>query len=328
MVAAPEIAAAAALILTSGAELMHARRIAQVDRLAFGPKRKPTLLAAYAGYGRVLAVAALVWGLLTLIDVEPRVYKAKAVSAEKIQHVVIVLDVSPSMKLKDAGESGDMMRRERAYQLMQSFFKRVAAEQMRLSLVATYNGAKPVVVDTADVDVVHNFLDGVDMHSAFEIGKTKIFDGLEEAARVAADWRRDSTTIVLISDGDTVPASGMPKMPKSVRGVLVIGVGDPTTGMFLDGRNSKQDVSTLRQIALRLGGTYHDGNTKHLPTETIIALTKTEDESPFDKLTRREYALAACAIGALTLALLPLMLNLWGTRWRPGIDHKLLNADS
>ena len=312
MVGAPEIVAGAALILTAGAEALHRRRVASVARLAFGPAGKASPWTVAAPYARAVAVAALAWGLLTLYEVKPKAYKAKAVAPDEIHHVVIVLDVSPSMKLKDAGENGDLARRERAYQLMESFFKRVAAEQMLLSLVAAYNGAKPVVVDTADADVVRNFLDGVDMNQAFDVGKTKIFDGLEEAARIAADWRRDSTTVVLISDGDTVPTTGMPKMPKSVKGVLVVGVGDPKSGTFLEGRNSKQDVSTLRQIALRLGGTYHDGNRKHLPTDVIVALTSTEDESPFDRLTRREYALASCAAGALILALLPLLLAVFG----------------
>lgn len=319
--AAPELAAAAALIIAAGAELLHAARVTRAADLAFGPGGKPAAWARAAPVLRCLSIAALAWGLVSLLSVDPKVYNAKAVPAEEIQHIVLVLDVSPSMKLEDAGKSGALPRRRRAFELMESFFKRVSVEQMRLSLVAVYNGAKPVVVDTKDADVVRNFLDGVDMNYAFATGKTQIFDGLEEAARISADWRRDSTTIVLISDGDTVPATGMPKMPASVKGVLVIGVGDPKSGTFIDGRNSKQDASTLRQIALRLGGSYHDGNQKHLPTDTILALTSVENESPFDKLSRREYALAACAVGGLLLAALPFLLAGFGTTWRPGVPH-------
>ena len=44
------------------------------------------------------------------------------------------------------------------------------------------------------------------------------------------------------------------RMPASVAGVLVVGVGDPQAGMFIDGHQSRQDVSTLRQIAARLRG--------------------------------------------------------------------------
>ena len=108
-------------------------------------------------------------------------------------------------------------------------------------------------------------------------------------------------------------------MPKSVKGILVVGVGNPVTGTFLDGKNSKQDSSTLRQIALRLGGNYHNGNEKNLPGETIAHLTSVENESPFKKLTRREYALATLAISTIILALLPVMLVRFGSRWKPGI---------
>ena len=40
----------------------------------------------------------------------------------------------------------------RAQQLIESFFDRVPIETYRVSVVATYNGAKPVVIDTADFD--------------------------------------------------------------------------------------------------------------------------------------------------------------------------------
>ncbi len=319
MVALPEILAAAALLFVVAAELLHGRRLARAAGLVFGPDAKVSTPARLAPFARAIAAGAVAWGLATLHGIEPKVYRAKSVAADEIHHIVIVLDVSPSMKLADAGEGGDQMRRQRAFEVMGSFFKRVAAEQVRLSLIATYNGAKPVVVDTSDADVVHNFMDEMDMHPAFEVGKTKLLDGLALAAEIAEPWRRDSTTVVLVSDGDTVPGTGMPKMPKSVRGVLVIGVGDPVKGTFLDGKNSKQDASALRQIALRLGGTYHDGNTKHLPTETILALTETEHESPFAQLSRREYALLAVGAGASVLALLPWLLRAFASRHRPGI---------
>ena len=266
-----------------------------------------------------MAVSLGIWGLATLLTIQPKIHKANAVDPDEIRHIVIVLDVSPSMKIKDAGEGGVKRRRERAFELMESFFKRVRVEQMRLSLIAVYNGAKPVVVDTKDAEVVRNFLDGMDMYTAFEAGKTHLFDGLTLAAEISSQWRQDSTTIVLLSDGDTVPSVGIPMMPSSVNGILVIGVGNPIKGTFLDGQNSKQDASTLRQIALRLNGTYHDGNVKHIPSETISSLVSVEEKSAIEKMTRREYALIAIVISALILTALPLMLNSFGTRWRVGI---------
>lgn len=309
----------AVMIVAVLTETLHSRRVKRVAPLAFGPKKRPALWALLAPWLRIAAIGLLAWGLTTLFMIKPKVYKAKTLAEDELRHVVLILDVSPSMKLKDAGPEKKLTRGERAFSLMESFFKRVSISQMRLSMVAVYNGAKPVVVDTKDVDVVRNFLDGMEMYQAFDTGNTQLFDGLEEAVKIAADWRANSTTFIVISDGDTVPAKGMPKLPRSVDGVVVVGVGDPKSGSFIDGRQSRQDVSTLRQIALRLGGEYHDGNEKHLPTELIVDLTSVENEDPFEKLSRREYALIACGIGAIILALLPVLLGIGGTTWKPGV---------
>ncbi|MBV63805.1 MAG: hypothetical protein CMP45_04795 [Rickettsiales bacterium] len=323
MVTNPEILALAALVLTVGAEMIHSRRINAIATLSFGPSALPSSWSRVAPVVRCLAITLIIWGLTTLLTIQPKVHKAKTVDPDEIRHIVIVLDVSPSMKIKDAGGDGARTRRERAFELMESFFKRVRVEQMRLSLIAVYNGAKPVVVDTKDPEVVRNFLDGMDMYTAFEAGKTHLFDGLNLAANISSQWRQNSTTIVLLSDGDTVPSVGIPKMPRSVNGILVIGVGNPTKGTFLNGQNSKQDASTLRQIALRLNGTYHDGNVKHIPSDTISSLVSIDEKSALDQMTRREYALIAIGASTLILSALPFMLNAFGTKWRVGIHKKM-----
>ncbi|MFL5332121.1 MAG: hypothetical protein ACJ8H8_02850, partial [Geminicoccaceae bacterium] len=41
-----------------------------------------------------------------------------------------------------------------------------------------------------------------------------------------------------------------------------------------------------------------------------------------ERLTRREYALIACGLGASVLALLPVLLHAFGTRWRPGVPEQ------
>src|SRR5690606_7951974 len=76
--------------------------------------------------------------------------------------------------------------------------------------------------------------------------------------------------------------------------------------------------STLRQVAVRLGGTYHNGNEKQIPTDLLNTVTQRLEAGPFERLTRREYALLATGLGALVWALLPLALHAAGTSWRPG----------
>jgi Ca-activated chloride channel family protein len=313
------LAAIVVVVLAIAAELLHARRIQRVAVLAFGPAGRPAPWAWSAPLLRVAGLGAACWGLVTLMLLTPKVHAAKTLKESEYRHVVLVLDVSPSMRLDDAGPKGDQQRMKRASEVMDSFFKRVAIEQYRISVIAVYNGAKPVVVDTKDVEVVRNILGDLPMHHAFPAGKTDIFSGLEEAAKIAHPWKPRSTTVILVSDGDTVPATGMPKMPASVAHVLIVGIGDPRTGKFIDGRQSRQDASTLRQVAARLSGTYHNGNEKHLSTELLRQLTESSTAGPLDRLSRREYALIACGVGSAVFALLPLLLHYAGTRWRPGV---------
>ncbi len=322
----PLIIAAALTLLALAAETLHARRCRRVAALAFGPTRRPRLWARLAPLMRVAAVGALAWGMITLLLLPPKAHVRAEPVGNEYRHLLLVLDVSPSMRLEDAGPDGKQSRRKRAADLLTSFFERVPISSYRVSVVATYTEAKPVVLDTTDLEVVRNILNDLPMHYAFRAGPTDLFAGLKEAARVAHPWTPGSTILVVVSDGDTVPATGMPKLPASIRGVLVVGVGDAQGGKFIDGHQSRQDAATLRQVAVRLGGVYHNGNVKHLPTELLRQITFTRGSGMFERLTRREYALICCGLGAAILALLPLALHYGGTRWTPGVPARSLSA--
>ena len=314
-----ELITAAVFALAVGAEQLHWRRCRRIATLAFGPTGRPEFWARFAPALRVLSLTALAWGFSTLLLLEPKIHRAGTITEAEYRHLILVLDVSPSMRLQDAGPTGKKSRMQRAADLLTSFFERVPIEYYRTTVVATFTDAKPVVIDTSDMEVVRNILYDLPMHYAFKGGPTNIFAGLEEAARIARPWRPQSATLVLVSDGDTVPSTGMPKMPASIAHVLVVGVGDPSAGKFIDGHHSRQEMSALRHIAVRLGGAYHNGNEKHLPTDVIRQVTASAGQSVFQRLTRREYALIACGFGASLFAFLPLALHYVGTRWRPGV---------
>jgi Ca-activated chloride channel family protein len=318
MVMLPEILALAAAAVSALAEWLHARRVRPLATLAFGPRGRAARWTTLAPSLRVLAATALAWALASLALLPPKTHESKKTDPKRLKHVVLVLDVSPSMKLKDAGPDLAQTRAERASTLLQSFFERVPMEQVRLSVIATYTSAKPVVVDTRDVGVVKNILTDLPLSHAFEAGQTNLFSGLTEAARIAHPWPLGSTTLVVVSDGDTVPPTGMPDLPPSISHTVLIGIGDPRAGQFINGRQSRQDAATLKQVAIRLRGVYHDGNQKHLPSDLLRDITALEAESAFKKLGRREYALAALAAGSFMLAALPWALHFFGTRYRPG----------
>jgi Ca-activated chloride channel family protein len=306
-------AVAVAVVLTLVGELLHARRVARVAALVFGPGGRPAPAALVAPLLRPLAVGLLAWGFATLAQLPPKIHRGEEVPPEEWRHLVLVFDVSPSMLLKDAGAGGDQTRVARARELIDSLFERVPLGKFKVTVIATYNGAKPVVEDTTDFEVVRHVLSEVDLRYAFKAGSTKLFDGIAEAARIAKPWRVGSTLLVIVSDGDTVPASGMPELPPS------IGVGDHLAGTFIAGHQSRQDESTLRQVANRLGGEFHNGNKRHVPSDVLSVAAADSRKPLLQRLTLREYALIAICTATVLLAALPLLLAAFGSRLRVGV---------
>jgi Ca-activated chloride channel family protein len=322
--------AGAVVLLAAAAEAVHFRRVLRAAPLAFGPARGRLVLAGCAGVLRVLALGAAAWGLAALrFDVPPKTHKAGEVKDYEYRRLLLVLDVSRSMTLEDAGPTGKQKRLERAADLIQSFFERVQAERYKTTIVAFAAEAKPLVVDTTDREVIRNFLTAdFPVRHAFKPGETNIFSGLEEAAKVARPWPPGNAVLMVVTDGDTVPATGMPKMPPSIgSNVVMVGVGNPTTGRSIGGHSSRQDVSTLRQVATRLNGVYHDGNEKQLSTELVTKVDQQATRKKEDQWTKREWALLCVAAGTAVLALLPVWLVLIGTGWNPGRHPRVARGE-
>lgn len=305
------------LLLAALGEGLHARRCRAVRRLAFGPTGEPSRWTLAAPWLRIISVGLLTWGLLTLFLIQPKSARSEALVPEGgYRHLVIALDVSPSMQLKDAGLQKQQSRAARAGEVLMSLLQRVALDQIRVSIVAFYTGAKPVVVDTFDMEVVNNVLNDLPVAVAFDPGKTSLIDGVRAAADLAKPWAPDSATLIVVSDGDTIPDSGLPELPRSIARVLVVGVGDARAGRYIDGHQSRQDVSTLRQLAGRLQGDYLDANEKHLPSDKLAGLAAALPLRDTTDKGRRELALAAVATGAFFLGALPIGLALAGSPWQ------------
>lgn len=313
------IAAGVVVVVAVAAELIHSVRVLRIAPLAFGPKRSRLFLAVVSPVFRVLALGAAAWGLTVLAVLPPKSHKQGEIKESEYRHLVLVLDVSRSMEVEDAGPGGKQKRAERASDLIQSFFERVQAERYKTTVVAVASEAKPVVLDTTDREVIRNILTELPMRHAFKPGETDMFAGIAEAAKIAKPWPPGSAVLMVVTDGDTVPTTGMPKMPASIgNNVVMVGVGNPTVGKSLGGHTTRQDVSTLRQVATRLNGSYHDGNEKQLTTELVSRIDEKAKPKGGDKWTAREYALVCAGAGVGVLALLPALLTLLGTGWEPG----------
>jgi len=307
-------------VCTVLAEWWHSRRIRRVGRLAFGPLGQARVWTRCAPPARVLALTAMAWGLVTLFFIRPRTANYDQIPEGGYRHLIIAWDVSPSMQLDDGGfDMGKQNKRTRAQRgakVLLSLFERIALDQVRISIVAFFTGAKPVVVDTHDLNVVKNILDDLPLDRAFDPGKTSVISGIEESVKLAKGWEPGSTTLLVVSDGDTVPDTGLPDLPPSINKVLVAGVGDPRRGVFIDGHMSRQNSRVLRQLARRLGGEYVDVNDVQIPTSQLAELAGVRNLVDPGEKGRREIALACVATGAGLLALLPAGLAFFGSPWQ------------
>jgi Ca-activated chloride channel family protein len=221
------------------------------------------------------------------------------------------------MELADAGENGDQTRRDRAGAVLKSVLERANSEQTRITMACFYTDAMLLVRECADREVIWNFADNLPLHIAYKPGKTSLLKSLNTAAGFVKDLPRKSVTFLVLTDGDTVPDTGLKPMPSSVEDVLIVGVGNPGTGTFVDGHLSRQDTASLSSLSRRLRGHYHDGNTKQVPSHLLQHLTSMDERSDPFQISPRTLAIGVLAISAALLCLLPALLEAFGSAWNP-----------
>lgn len=304
------------------AEFAHSRRIRRLAPLAFGRayvKRKWTWVAAPL---RVFCATVLAWCLfhLCVISQASGGDEAAEVPEEHVHQLLLVLDVSPSMHLKDAGPESVQSRAKRAAEVFSSMIERLDLRYFRFNLVAVYSDSRPVVEKCRDPEVIFNILNDLPLFLTFDNGKTRLDKGINNAFELCEDWQAGSATMIVLTDGDTIPEEGLKTPPPAIRDVLVVGIGKTSKGVFIDGHNSRQNQAVLRKVASRLGGAYTDANNKQvgsLVMDDLIELGREREEA---HLGRREYCLIGSLVSALILALLPLLLDQFGARPRQGLQ--------
>lgn len=305
------IALLAAAVATF-AERAHARRVRRVARLAFGPAAGPATWARAAPAVRVLGIACAVWGALVLARYDP-VGGDETPSPRASRQLLIALDVSPSMLIKDSGPDAEKVTRSQwAGKVVQGILDRIDMKETRITLIAFYTKAITVLEDCTDKNVISNMFDGLQLHVAFDPGPTDLASGVNEALKAARPWARRSTTLVVVSDGDAKGLLSNVNLPPAIADSIVIGVGDPNHPSLVSGHSSKQESLSLRQLAARLGGYYHDGNRLQIPSAVLRKLSMI---TPGDasSVGLREAGLIALAAGASMTALIGPLLLLLGT---------------
>lgn len=301
--------------LAAVGEWLHARRVARLSRLAFGPHDRPRGWTRLAPPLRVLALAGVVWSLLTLMAYN-NLSRDRDRHAAVTRHLMVLLDVSPSMQLADAGEDGSQRRAVRAAEVLKSVLDRVPGDNVRFSAASFYTEARMLARECQDRELMVHFVADVPFFYTYKPGKTDLLKSLNQAGDFIKDWPRKSTTLLVISDGDSVPPAGLKPLPSAVAEVLFVGVGEPGRGTFIDGHLSRQDGATLSQLARRLGGNYFDANTRHIPSEALKKLNSEDPRSARWHADRRLVALAVLALAAALLCLVPLLLEYCGSAWK------------
>jgi Ca-activated chloride channel family protein len=107
------------------AEWFHARRVERVAKLAFGPEGKPAAWTVAAPVVRCVGIALAAWGALVLAGLDP-VEVETTPNPRASRQLLICLDVSPSMQIKDAGPDAEKISRARwAGKLTQAILDRL-----------------------------------------------------------------------------------------------------------------------------------------------------------------------------------------------------------
>ncbi len=310
-------AALAAAALAACGEWLHGRRIARLGSLAFGPVGRPRLWTRLTPGIRVLALAGLAWSLVTLIAYDNR-SRDRDLQANVTRHLMVLLDVSPSMLLTDAGEGGAQMRKARAHDVLKSVLNRVPGDNVRFSAAGFYTDTRPMVKECKDRELILYLAGDTPFHITYKPGKTDMLASLNQAGIFMKEWERKSATLLVISDGDGVPPTGLNPMPSAVSEVIFAGVGDPGRGTFIDGHLSRQDTANLSQLARRLGGKFFDCNTRQVPSDALLKLNAEDPGAAKWRTDRRLAALIVLATSTVLLCLTPLVLEYLGSAWRPG----------
>jgi len=312
----PLLVALTTLLLISLAEWIHVRRIRVAAKLAFGSvgARPWTSIAPWL---RVASLTAFAWGVTTLLMLKsgsPDEASAKERLDAEATRLVFVADLSPSMYLPDAGPDGSQTRHDRMKDVVEGILQRVSGN-LRFGVVGFYTDSLPVVMGARDPELVRNVFNGLPLTYAMPVGQTDLGTAINRTLEIAADFPKLSTRLIILTDGDSIPLAAINPRPASVREVLVLGVGNPTKGSYIDSHQSRQEAGTLQSVATSLLGTYHDVNEKHLDTAALGDLV-VPLALPHKGLTLAQWAVLAMVLGAIINAVIPVALEYLGTNWK------------
>ena len=242
----PLPAALLVLLLSALAEALHARRVRVAARLAFGPEGASRGWTIIAPLLRCIALAAFAWGLAVMWQLHQVAKDGKPADTKEPVRLVFVADLSPSMYLKDAGLEGKQTRQERMREEVETVLMRVGGD-LRYGVIGFYTEAHSVVMDARDPELVRNVFNGLPLQYVMKAGSTDLGTAINAAVKMVDGMPAQTVRLVVFTDGDTIPLQPILPRPKSVKDVLVLGVGNPRKGTFIAGPNPDRMLKCSRR---------------------------------------------------------------------------------
>jgi Ca-activated chloride channel family protein len=319
----PLVAALGVFCLVLLAEGLHARRVRVAARLAFGPAGAARSWTRAVPLLRVAGLTAFAWGTATLLMMKmaaPDDAQTKVRTDAEATRLIFVADLSPSMYLQDAGPDGTQTRQARMREVVEGILQRVSGN-LRFGVIGFYTDSLPVVMEARDPELVRNVFNGLPVTYAMPLGQTDLGKAVNATLEILPSFPKGSTRLIIFTDGDSVNLVPITPRPDSVREVLVLGVGNPHKGTYIDGHQSRQEPETLQRLANSLGGTYEDVNTKHLATTALGDLV-VPLAMPTSSLSLAQWAVLALVLGAVINALIPLALEFFGSDWKVSFNPR------
>jgi Ca-activated chloride channel family protein len=314
----PLASASAVFLFVLFCEWLHSRRVKKVAPLAFGPTGKPRLWTKTVPLFRALVLGGMAWALVYLLMTPQELLVERAgpkqVPAEEIEHTLLLCDLSPSMMLMDAGETGELTRRDQMKKVVTSIADRFG-KQVRYTLVCFYTRPVPMVKDASDKAILYNVLDDLPIEKAIGPGKTDLAAAINKSLELLTDLPEKSATMIVVTDGDTIELTELNAVPPSIKKALVLGVGNTQEGISIDGHLSRQDPTVLTYIASHLKGDYINVNEKLLGSGAISDLVPAGSATVERRWTVADYAMMFFIASACLYAFLPLLQEFFGSAW-------------
>jgi Mg-chelatase subunit ChlD len=306
------------LVVVLCCEWLHARRVEKVAALAFGPGGGPRKWTKAVPGFRAAVLAGMAWALTFLLLTSQTLFvdpnNVDEIPEDQIEHVLLLLDFSPSMMLVDAGKTGEITRRDQMKGVVTSIAERFG-KHVRYTLVCFYTRPMPMVEGALDKAIIYNVLDDLPIEKAMGPGKTDLAKAISKGLELVADKREDSTTVIVCTDGDTVEIEDLHYLPPSVKQALVLGVGNTKEGISIDGHLSRQDPAALNFLATYLEGSYIDVNQKLVESVEIAHLVQAEDAMVNRSWNLADIAMVLFICLACSYSLLPLFQEFFGSDW-------------